>query len=200
MKSKLLYISIISLLFIIQACKRTEPDCGDLSDVITNYNIADSNKAKIPYIGTDTLVFISDAGDTATLIGQGKNTHYESVRRNISGGDCPRSSVTRYENIDINYSGDDTTINAINFNLRGIDNSFPYNSIRIFINGTSYSDYSTIEYFDAKNPNQDSLFINNKYQYGLYMSNNIILFNLKLGILKIKDYRKSKIWMLNNKN
>ncbi|NDC31272.1 MAG: hypothetical protein EBZ58_10125, partial [Bacteroidetes bacterium] len=61
MKTKLLYISIISLLFIIQACKRTEPDCGDLSDVITNYNISDADKAKIPYTGKDTLVFISDA-------------------------------------------------------------------------------------------------------------------------------------------
>jgi hypothetical protein len=110
MKTKLLYSSLISLLFIIQACKRTEPDCGDLSDVITNYNIADSNKANIPYTGTDTLVFISEAGDTVTLFGQGKDAYYASVRRSIKGGDCPRTGIENYENIKYLYNSNDTSI------------------------------------------------------------------------------------------
>jgi hypothetical protein len=63
---KLKLLSIITIIMLTQSCSK-DNNCGDTSDVINNYIIEDSNKAKMPYTGTDTLVFISDKGDTATL-------------------------------------------------------------------------------------------------------------------------------------
>jgi hypothetical protein len=163
MKTKLLYSTIISLLFIIQACKRTEPDCGDLSDIITNYNIADSNKAKIPYTGTDTLVFVSNTGDTATLIGQGKNTHYESVKSNISGGDCPRSSVLNYQNIEINFeSPNDTNLTTIFLKVNRPINAVNYTYLKLFLNTKGLSSFplELLKNYD------DSVLINKEYIKG----------------------------------
>lgn len=198
MKTKLLYISIISLLFILQACKRTEPDCGDLSDVITNYNIADSNKAKIPYTGKDTLVFISDAGDTSTLIGQGKKTNYESVRTNISGGDCPRAGIDNYENIDMSFIGNLFTFSKIYFRINTTD--FYKNTLTGFeikCNET-FRVGSTLERVYFFLPISDSIFINNNYVKGKYIDDNkSLLYNLNIGILKISF--NNKIWILNTK-
>lgn len=191
---------MISLLFIIQACKRTEPDCGDLSDVITNYNIADSNKAKIPYTGTDTLVFISDAGDTATLIGQGKNTHYESVRSNISGGDCPRSSVTKYEYVDYEYNGKNLLIPYCKFSIFKFDQyGNPSTTTIKFIITNNVISISNFEYINSIKVPQDSILLNNKFIDGVYMeyNSNKTLFNFKNGILKF-EYDDKK-WTLNSK-
>jgi hypothetical protein len=194
MKTKLLYSSLISLLFIIQACKRTEPDCGDLSDVITNYNIPDSNKAKIPYIGKDTLVFISDAGDTATLIGQGKNTHYESVRSNISGGDCPRSSVMNYQNIEINFQSiNDTNLSTIFLKLNRPINAVNYTYLKLFLNTKGLSSFplELLKNYD------DSVLINKEYIKGYYFDSNKnqVLYNYQKGIIKLIDF-KNKIWLI----
>ncbi|NDC31090.1 MAG: hypothetical protein EBZ58_09195, partial [Bacteroidetes bacterium] len=161
-KTKLLYIAIISLLFILQACKR-DTDCGDLSDVITNYNIADSNKAKIPYTGTDTLVFVSDANDTAVLIGQGKNTYYQIVTKGLSSGDCPRTSVEKYENVDMNFIGNSAELNKIYFRINTTE--FSKNSLigfEIICNNT-YRIGSNLELVYSYLPVEDSILINKKY-------------------------------------
>jgi hypothetical protein len=197
MKTKLIYISIISLLFILQACKPSVPDCGDLSDVITNYNIPDSNKAKIPYIGKDTLVFISDAGDTATLIGQGKNTHYESVRSNISGGDCPRTGITNYENVEYNFKN---TLLLLKLNIDESQpiNKISYTSLSFYINDRKTTE-RTYEFIINSATQNDSIKIFNRYFTGKYIDlNNTLLFSFEIGILKFKDIN-NKIWILNTK-
>lgn len=193
MKTKLLYISIISLLFIIQACKRTEPDCGDLSDVITNYNISDADKAKIPYTGTDTLVFISDANDTATLIGQGKNSYYETIKTNISGGDCPRTKVDKNETIDIEYSGNNNDLHTIKYNIH---NSKDKTSIEYYINNIYGQDYPY--YLNTTSFYIDSVAIHGKYFRGTSIILPDVLnavYNYNYGFLKIQ-FIGGKTWYL----
>jgi len=198
-KTKLLYITIICLL-LTQSCKRGETDCGDLSDVITNYNIADSNITKIPYTGNETLVFISDAGDTATLLGEGKNRHYESVRSNIKGGDCPRIGIDNYESIEYVYNSDDSLIHQIYYrvfmrNGNLIISPPSYNSLRIAINGINFFDGDIT---DVNNEKYyiDSALIKGKYYKGLYIDDvKSILFSYKFGILKIKNV-KNRNWVL----
>ncbi len=199
MNTKLLYITIFSFL-LLQACKLKEPDCGDLSDVITNYNIADSNKAKIPYTGTDTLVFVSNTGDTATLIGQGKNTQYESVRSSIKGGDCPRTGIENYENNKYVYNSNDTSIIQIYYlafmrNGNLISSPPSYNSLRIAINGINFFDGDITDVNNEKFYT-DSIFIKGKYFKGLYIDDiKSVLYNYKYGILKIKNI-KNRNWIL----
>ena len=198
MKTKLLYISIISLLFIVQACKRSETDCGDLSDVITNYNISDADKAKIPYTGADTLVFISDANDTATLIGQGKNTHYESVRNSLNGnGDCPKYEVIKYENIDINFiSNNDTLITSIYYKVYHPIHDVNYTFINLYLNTKGLSSYP----FELLNNKvfEDSVLVKNKYIKGYYIDSNRsqVLYNYQKGIIKFIEFT-NKSWTIN---
>lgn len=45
----------------------------------TYYNLSDVDKAKVPYTGNDTLVFVSNTNDTAICIGQGKEQIYTEV-------------------------------------------------------------------------------------------------------------------------
>jgi len=198
-KTKLLYIAIISLLFILQACKR-DTDCGDLSDVITNYNIADSNKAKIPYTGTDTLVFVSDANDTAVLIGQGKNTYYQIVTKGLSSGDCPRSSVEKYETIEYYYKSVNLNLPYFKF-ITDLYDDFggKPSTTNISININNYEiSHSSFDYISSINIAEDSIQINSKYIEGIYWefgSNKKTLFNFKYGLLKFQYNNKE--WKLN---
>lgn len=178
-----------------QSCSK-DNNCGDTSDVINNYIIEDSNKAKMPYTGTDTLVFISDKGDTATLIGQGKKTYYIIKKTNISGGDCEKNEINNYERVEYNFSGIDTTIKAMQIIINSTEKYLNENFIQIFINGSKYSDYSTLQHLYSNKIPDDSISIFSGYQYGITMGNKIILFNFKQGILKIKDFLNEKNWIL----
>jgi hypothetical protein len=202
-KTKLLYIAIISLLFILQACKR-DTDCGDLSDVITNYNIADSNKAKIPYTGTDTLVFVSDANDTAVLIGQGKNTYYQIVTKGLSSGDCPRTSVEKYENVDMNFEGKTTNTFAKTIQYKLFTDKENDNDEALQI---TYNGKLTYSQLNASNDesNYSNYIINGNVFKGVKLINiktfpfdttTSIVFNHKYGILKIinKSYNLTRLF------
>ncbi len=200
MKTTTKLLSILLLIILTQSCTK-DPSCGDLSDINIYYNIADSNKAKIPYTGNDTLVFISDANDTATLIGQGKKTYYKQVVKGNGYNDCPRNTYYNYENIAIDFIGNDTTINLIQFIINSKDLFSEENFIRISINDNQYSDFSTLQFIESNKIPDDSIFVKiSEYEYGYNMGNKIILFNLKYGILKIKDFTKDKIWILKLKN
>jgi len=202
MKTKLLYISIISLLFILQACKRTEPDCGDLSDVITNYNIADSNKAKIPYSGTDTLVFVSNSNDTAVLIGQGKKSFQTAIRNSIAGGDCPRNAISNYDNIKINFLSYNLLLANISLSIYkyekfgGSPNS---TSINFRVNDNEIA-LTNLEYLTSIKTPQDSIMLNGINVGGVYMEDDTkaVVYSLKYGVLKFKDLNNA-IWILNTK-
>ena len=51
------------------ACGDKDDGCGERKDAY--YYLSADAKSKIPYTGTDTLVFVSNTGDTARCIGQG---------------------------------------------------------------------------------------------------------------------------------
>lgn len=189
MKTKLLYIVIICLQFI-YSCKRTETSCGDLSDVNTYYNISAADKAKIPYTGTDTLVFISDENDTAMIIGMGKLSHYETIRGSISSGDCPRSSVDNFDNIEFNFIGLNKKFSSLKFKAymyEKIKPKFPY--IEILADG-GYRSLGSFQYSHIS----DSVIINGNFVVGLYTDiDSLISYNNTLGILKINKLN-NKTW------
>ena len=193
--SQLLYISIICILSLC-SCKRNDTSCGDLSDVIINYNISDGDKAKIPYTGTDTFVFISDAGDTATLIGQGKNTHYETVRSNISGGDCPRNGISNYDNINIDFIGNSIFFSTLNYRIAKTDFApQTLTGLEIKCNET-YRVGSSLQNVFYYLPIEDSIFINRKFVSGGFIDDEkTLLYNATIGILKIKF--SNKTWIKN---
>ncbi|MCX6187775.1 MAG: hypothetical protein NTU43_12425 [Bacteroidetes bacterium] len=203
MKTKLLYFSIISLLFIMQACKPNNP-CEEIdpSDKVYTYNIPDSNKTKIPYTGTETLVFISNTGDTATLVGQGKDEYYVNIKnlRN-GGGDCPLYSVRNYQKVEMKFVSDISSLSNIIYKVYMPSNleepGFTY--IEVDVNN-KYLVQRSYEYLCSQNNPHDSIMINNIYRSGYYfndINSKTLLYGNSYGILNFKY--NNQTWKLYNK-
>lgn len=191
-------LSIISLITFIQSCSK-DTKCS-FADTNIYYNLADSNKAKIPYTGTDTLVFISDQGDTATLVGQGKKTYYNTITNNAGTVDCPKIENRNYENVNFEFKNDTSIFFKATFSILKYDvlGGYPSTtSIKFNFNNTEI-DFSNIEYIMSFKSFQDSILLNGKYVGGVYLGFNTYnaLFNFENGILKFKYNNKN--WILSN--
>lgn len=188
MKTKIIYFVLlmaVTAMLGIQSCGKGSPCEGrDMTDAITVYTIADSIKAKIPYTGWDTLVFVSDAGDTATLYGQGKRTYFKENIHSTSGY-CPKRTIEKYENIEIGFTGMDQ-IHSINVNLDKTNYHFTgcWVNINSNINGIG-----RIEFILYDSPNQDSIMLNGIYVRGGYIEK--VLYNSIFGIIKFEIDNKS---------
>lgn len=193
MKNYYLFLFVIINLNI--ACRNGK--CGDQSDENIYYNIPDSNKIQIPYHGNDTLIFVSEAGDTATLIGQGKKQFYEKQTASIGYADCPKSKITNYDNIKFEFI-DKNKSNFLNLNF----NSYPVVSTNSSYIGTSLKIQlsNKLEIINAgfayMNYRQVIATINGKDILGCYLGdNNDYFYSFQYGILKFKDF-KSIDWFL----
>jgi len=177
-------LSILLMFIFTQSCTK-DNKCSDSKDVIINYNIADSNKAKIPYTGTDTLVFISDKGDTATLIGQGKKTIFNQIVKTVND-DCTKSTIYNYEKMDINFIGENILFNKILYRVAKTSfDPIGLTGLEIYFND-NYRVGSTIEYVFYNMNIEDSIKINGNYISGGFIDNEKkILYNMQFGLLKL---------------
>lgn len=197
MKTILKLFSIIAII-LLQSCDDKDSSPCRNSETNIYYNIADSNKAKIPYLGTDTLVFISDQGDTAILIGQGKKTYYVTNTRDNSGNaDCQWLENKNFENVDLSFTDIVKKSKKLSISVFSelVNSNIMLTSIDI------YSDYKLLigrsfKYIDNKSI-EDSVFVNGSYLKGVYLdSEKTTLFNYSQGVLKYKDVNNYK-WTLN---
>lgn len=172
MKKTIQLFSILLLVMLIQSCSKTDP-CPKGQE--NYYNLTDEEKSKIPYTGTDTLVFISDKGDTATLIGQGKS---QSYKRTTSGGnpDCQISyNYDNYELLTYSYLGTNLDLKNIQFVARRFNSKYIYMS-----------------YYDC---DINAMF---KFNYGIYESHDTVNYkdtilyrNSIIKCLKLSSYTDS---------
>jgi hypothetical protein len=129
--------SLLLFLLLFAACSKQSP-CSDYTSKTFNYLLPDSTKSQIPYIGNETLTFISNQGDTAILVGQGKNNYILKEKVKVSSNpECPQEDNYSYEHIDIEYQGN-------NFNLFNVIYSMyidKYNSIYINVNINDKANY-----------------------------------------------------------
>lgn len=194
---KTLKLLCIIAIILLQSCDKDSSPCRN-SETNIYYNIADSNKVKIPYSGTETLVFISDQGDTATLVGQGKKTYYVTNTRNNSGNaDCQWLENKNYENVDLVFI--DQKNKTQNLRIRVFPevlfDNLILSSLDIFTSNTLIIGRS-FKYIDNKSI-EDSMFVNGSYLKGVYLdSEKTTLFNYSQGVLKYKDLNNHK-WTLN---
>jgi len=179
---------------LIQSCAK-DISCGDTNDIVNNYNISADDKSKIPFKGNDTLIYISDAGDTAFLVGTGKKAFIDQVRKNISGNaDCPKYSVDNKETISIEYNGDNTELNKLKYKIYG-------NSEKTEIEFTINNLYGITYPYNFNTPvfYTDSVSIGNKFYIGrplgLNSPNYKALYNYNYGFLKIQ-LSGGKTWLL----
>ncbi len=193
MKTLTKLLSLIFIIMLTQSCSK-DTSCGDASDIVNNYNISADDKSKIPFKGNDTLIYISDAGDTATLIGTGKKAFIDQVRKNISGNaDCPRYTVDNNETISIEYSGISNELNNVKYKIVASQDK-----TRLIYTINNYIGSLTPYYFNEVSFYTSDVIINNKNykgrQINLLDSVNLI-YNKDFGFLKI-EFIGGKIWLL----
>jgi len=191
MKNTILSLSLFFttlILLSLQSCSDNRCNYG-ANDRYINYNIPDSNKAKIPYTGTDTLIFVSDVGDTATLIGHGKNTYYKTVTRDLGfSADCPGTEYSRYENVDYEFSGNNPMFDNLILRLYMYEKIVPKHPYLEVKTTQNFRVLGSFEYSHGS----DSILLNGSFVNGVFIDDaSTILFNNTLGILKFNKINNS---------
>ncbi|MBC7383135.1 MAG: hypothetical protein H7296_09100 [Bacteroidia bacterium] len=193
MKTLIMPALILTAICCLQNCRR-DPCKGVVpQERITKFNIADSLKAAIPYNGKDTLIFVSETGDTARLLGTGYYNNYEDVQL-ANYSDCPGSNTkSRYEHVYMTFKGPNPSVNVITYEVyQTPDGISSVTGAEITINNFYHSVFN-FEYSSFYKPAEDSIYINNNYAKGGYAdAAKTILYNKEYGILKFKLY--DHIW------
>lgn len=104
MKTKLLYITIFSLL-ITQACKRDNTDSGCPSYSTSYKTLTLDAINQTPYFTNtafDTISFASDKGDTITFVKTKTDTSWYCENDN-SNADCPKENANCYQVLHNSY-------------------------------------------------------------------------------------------------
>ncbi|MES2382537.1 MAG: hypothetical protein V4538_15930 [Bacteroidota bacterium] len=122
---KTIYLSVLLLLILFwQSCGKETDGCPPSTNDF--YNLTDEEKSKILYTGSDTLVFISNQGDTATLIGQSKKQTYKNITLPLGNPDCGGTNSKNYEQIKYDFTSSNTKLSEINLLIRRDDDEYQY--------------------------------------------------------------------------
>lgn len=179
---------IICLLASTFACGKMGDDCGERKD--RYYNLNSDTKRKIPHTGTDTLVFVSNAGDTARCIGQGTQVTYETV---LTGTHC--TSPPKYE-VNTTLYTDDNPEN--NIQKTHTNESYDSNLTFKFKSQVYYIKASQIGY-ELRSDFRSEYAIGNKTYKNVILlesqssKDHILVFNSTDGILQIVN-GTNEIW------
>ena len=178
----LLLVIVLSCAFLFQSC--TPPGsspCGPQS--INYYYINATDKALIPYKGTDTIKLQCNGGQIATFIGQGKDSSFDKIFAGTA--DCPSTAIHNRQYYTTKYA-------CSNYSLPLLVNlSFPTSDYTSYLSVTFDNkvfmtpvyDLSVIQF-------QKNIIINGKqyFGYGMISSNNntdTIYFSKDYGIVKM---------------
>ena len=189
MKFKILKFAI--LLAIITSCSKDPGPCGGQK---TYYYLSEADKAKVPYAGTDTLVFVSNTNDTAVCIGQGKKQFF-TVEYDSGNPDCKPPEYYyeaynyKYDCLNTNFKLDLNIFKKFDGQLEIINPIV--NSKYFFIYCRKvYDNPNSIDIRGIIYNNVSSVFM--EYNDSAYQ----LFYNNKNGILKIENKDKSVIWEL----
>ncbi len=189
LKKYLCFLLLLIPALVLSNCKPDNPcDVSPTQNVTYNLDTADINKIPYRTDGRDTLVYISDEGDTATLYGQGAKRDYDVIgTRRSPNPDCQEVDAKSYETIEYYFKGTSPLINTINYKVTSD------NGVTVYFNINNISLYDPyFEFVNYTNRYIDTVLINSKIYNGvlLYSSrpsvaNIPLLYNYKFGILKI---------------
>jgi hypothetical protein len=110
--SNFILMSLLACMFFI-ACKKDYDLCEGKPDTeIKNWQYVGAEAMKLyPYKGNETLTFISNKGDTATLVGKGQLFQYPKLR--YSGGDDCTNFYDEHAILFTEFVGDNPNFNHL---------------------------------------------------------------------------------------
>lgn len=192
----ILLTSSFSLLLLQLFSCQPEENCPERETKYSQYYISEDDKSKIPFTGTDTLVYISNQGDTAILYGQGKKAFIDEVVAKTSiNPACPHYDYNYYENIEFLYTGKNPELNRIFIDF----NASIYSPLQTNADITiGIIKYATSLGFLNYIPNyQDSVQISSIYYIGRKItrdSKRPCLYNYQYGFIEITT-DDNTIWL-----
>ena len=191
---------LFAVTFVFSNCKKdnTTGKCGGNKYY---HNLSASDKTKVPYSGTDTLVFVSNNEDTAVCLGQGKKQFYVTSSF-YANPDCPPNTDYYEAN---SYLMASTNSNfQLNFTLYK-DDGYGLPAIHVIRKQTDFRlSLVHINYQAAENF-IDSLKVRNVWykratviwSHGNPQADKLY-YNQEFGIIKIQNADSTEIWELNN--
>lgn len=191
------FLYIIFIILSIQ-CSKYDPCKGLTKKTFTDTAwIENIYKSKIPYHCPDTLVYLSNFGDSAVLYGSCSHSFFSNKTSAANNIDCPDDIITVYEKIDYRFKGNNVELSDIQLGLSSFHTSINNYKPGIFfgIDKHHFVDYEF--YFPY---NQDSIFVNNVTIIGnLFYTDRytaLLLYNYVYGLIRI-NYN-GKIWTIRN--
>jgi len=184
--------------FLFQSCNKNSSSNGSGCGPQTNtyYYISASDKALIPYKGTDTIKLQCNGGQIATFIGQGKDSGL--VKTYAGSYDCPASLIENLQYYKTKYVSANYSLPLI------IKQSFLYGAggsyVIINFDNNEFSRGAFV--FAGSHYDLDSLIIGTKTYTKIqflpltnnYQSTDKVYFNVQYGIIKIIS--QGKEWNL----
>ena len=196
-KNYFLLLFILPLFFLFNCCQPMSSGCPVVTS--TSYSLANDDKNKIPYTGTDTMVFVSNFGRTVTLVGHGKVDNYDT--RIIKGAAPPecKQPTQSYEYQMINLTSGDPSLNEIDFYLSRVPSPNYYGTTGSWVinGGESYTNYFTTLLDDSSYT--DTVSVNGKLINCIIILadtgdiSNVLYYNHNYGVLRF-NLPPDQIW------
>lgn len=191
MKANLFNFLFLTSITLLASCG-DESSCGDNVPTYETYNLSADEKSKVPYTGTDTLIFVSNTNDTAILIGQGKKVYYEEQLIDAGPPDCSTPRIGKYEVNEMVFVDPKKILRDINIKLM-VNNKSGYKILRII---TQEKEYGTLISYLNQQYYLDTITssIGQKINcLKLYTDNlSSVFYHHQLGITKIEN---TKTWL-----
>lgn len=194
-KSLLLFVPAMCGLLLLQNCGPKGDGCEEHEPVNTYYNISDLSKSKILFSSTDTMVYISINGDSATLYGQGEKKYYEKLAQKWNPDPaCPDYDYDYLQHVQYTFKGNHPILKEIIFSAF-VDNIKDQNAL-VSLNSIYKNDGYRIAFINNESRYIDSVNINGVIYYGftIYSGPTKFLYNWKYGFLSL--YIDGLTWKL----
>ena len=191
------FVLFFTGVMLLNSCQPTSSGCPEVKS--TSYSLTSDDKSKLPYTGTDTMVFINNFGHMITLTGQGKVTNYETkIIKGAAPPECKQPSMS-YEYQIINLISGDTLLYEIDFYLERVQSPNYYSSIGSWVinGGESYTNYFTTLLNDSAYT--DTVFVNGKRINCIIIPadtgdiSNVLYYNHNYGVLRF-NLPPDQVW------
>ena len=193
----ILFILIYPGVLWLNSCQPISSGCIPVTS--TSYSLTNDDKSKLPYTGTDTMVFISNSGQMVTLTGHGKVTNFDTkIIKGAAPPECPQPSQS-YEYQMINLTSGNPFLNEIDFYLARVESPNYYSSTGSWVvnGGESYTNYYSTLLDDSAYT--DTVFVNGKLINCIIITadtgdvSNVLYFNHNYGVLRF-ILPQSQVW------
>ena len=181
-------ISILILFILTQSCSKESP-CNNYTSQTFSYKLSENTKNQIPFKGPDTLTYISNIGDTAILIGQGKNNYILNSKIRVSTNpDCPEYDNYSNEFVDIKYKGTNPNLFEIFVSYYN-ENPFGDELITVYLNRINTNFKGYVDFYNNISRYDTSIIIGTDIIYGHKFNRNdnkpAFIYNIEYGFLQI---------------